>query len=655
MANWKFCQLNKQGSIFGTNIKESLNDSKHTGEALLAREALQNSCDALNSSKDKVKILIKEITLTGSHKASFMKNLKIETIAERKEIIRGLRSENCLHNSENEGELKLLFIEDFNTHGLYGSFKDEHYRYSNLYKLLIQPGDNEKATAESLSGGSYGLGKAALSSNSRLSSIAVYSNYNDKYIDEKIKKRNGYRYDQGINTAFMACGYHEKHELDNKSFTGVAIFGEENNTDVIPNPIYNEAADEIAEKLFFTKRKEEDIGSSILIIDTELDIFKLKKAIEDYWWPKILDQEVEIEMVKGTNDFLETIEPPRPKLRTSLIPFIRAYERINKIQATGGKGDLKEFESLKSDSGFKIEKPGKLGLEQIQDEDTDGFVADENEEVISSFKDQNGIDKSKLNKVALIRHPKMVIDYYSTSTQFNGVYAVGVFQANTKDTFLDQMLKLSEPQSHEKWEPKAKRLNYLEINGAPFTDGENFVNSIITKIKRGFYGYLTELKKITKEEKPVDFKKLSKLLGQYLKPLSTGNSGVEAETRPISIQYYKDPIANFINGKNVITTTIDLSISKNYEEDELLFILKPRLIVLGHNDKSTGDKVSINKISLDESIKNIDFEFDDVHKTAKVTLLKSSGKARIEIMSEPFDPLWSVRLEPIISVDNREV
>ena len=653
MSNWKFCQPNKQGSIFGTSIKESLNDSKHTGESLLAREAIQNSCDALNNSKNKVKILIREITLTGTHKASFMKTLKIEEIAKRKEIIRGLKSDNCLHYKEDEGELKLLFIEDFNTHGLYGSFKDEHYSYSNLYKLLIQPGDNEKATADNLSGGSYGLGKAALSANSRLSTIAVYSNYNDKYIDDEIKKRKGYFYEQGINSAFMACGYHEKHDLNNQSYTGVAIYGDESD-DLIPDPIYNENANGLAEKLFFTKRKESEIGSSILIIDTELDIFRLKKAIEDYWWPKILDQEVEIVMAKGKNDFIENIDPPRPKLRSSLIPFIRAYERINKIQATSGKGDVKDFNALKNTSGFQI-KPGKLGLEQIQDEDVDAFVSDENEEAIASFRDHNGIDKSKLNKIALIRHPKMVIDYYSTSTQFSGVYAIGVFQANPKDQFLDQMLKLSEPQSHEKWEPKAKRLTLLEQNGTPFIDGPDFISKIITSIKRGFYGYLTELKKVTKEEKPADFKKLSKLLGQYLKPLSTGENGPDAETRPISIQYYKDPTAKFIDGKNIITTTIDLSISKNYENDNLFFKLKPRLIVLGHNDKSTSERVCVRKISLDENIKNIDFEFDDNLKEARVLLLRSSGKARVEIQSEPYDPLWTVRLEPIIIVDDEEV
>ena len=348
MFKWNFNKIDRKGSILGTSVKESLNDSKHSGEALLAREALQNCCDAQNDPDSKIKIVIREITLTGEHKAKFINNLQIFTLKDRRQCIKELQAPNTLDENQDEGELKLLFIEDFNTHGLYGSLKGDHFSNSNLFKLLIQVGDNEKASQQDIqSGGSYGLGKAALSANSRLSTIAAYSNYNDKFLHDDVKSRRGYFYDEGVTRSFMACGYHEKHEFNNNIFTGVTIFGDSSNDDGDPDPLLNEDADKMADNLFFSKREENDIGTSILIIDTDLDIIKLKSAIEEYWWPKIYDHEVEIELYKGINNEVKMIDPPRPKLRESLKPFIRAYEIINKIQKTS-ESDIKHFQALKS-------------------------------------------------------------------------------------------------------------------------------------------------------------------------------------------------------------------------------------------------------------------------------------------------------------------
>jgi len=649
MASWNFLTPRKEGSIFGTSIKESLNDSRHTGEALLAREALQNSCDALNDPSGKVKIIIKEITLTGTHKLNFIKELQVSSIAERRNYINELKAPNSLDDQNDEGELKLLFIEDFNTHGLYGSFNDGHYSDSNLFKLLIQLGDNEKASQQAFqSGGSYGLGKAALSANSRLSTIAAYSNYNDKFLHEDIKKREGYYYEDGINRAFMACGYHEKHRYKDNLYTGVAIFGDTTNNAEVPDPLLNEDAEKIADNLFFTKRKENDVGTSILIIDTDLDIFKLRRAIEDYWWPKINDHEVEIELYKGRNNELSPIDPPRPKLRESLKPFIRAYEIINKIQKTS-ESDIKVFQALKSES-LTIEKPATLGLQQIQEDDIESFVNDESEEVIADFNDSGSLEKSKLRKVALMRHPKMIIDYLAIGSQVMNVYGVGVFVTNPKSKHMDTILKMSEPQSHEKWEPKAKRLKRLEFDGKLFPDGEKFVSSINTNISRNFRGYLSSLKKADTKEVDTEFKKLSRLLGQYLKPLSESGPGGESESRPISIQYYKDPTIDISNGKNVLSAIVDLSISKNYEDEELHFYLKPKLKILGHNDKNTQDSVDIDSISLDSNTTGIDFEYDENQKQAYLALLQSSGKARVHIKSNPYDALWTISFEPIITI-----
>ena len=224
MNKWNFYKFEKKPNSAGTSIKDALKTSKHKNESLLARESIQNSSDAKNKKDDMVKVVFRKTTLTGKTKANFLESMGIEEIRNRKEAIKELNpSNNTLHDSNDDGELNLLYIDDFNTHGLYGSLKGENYQFSNLFKLILQQSDPDKAYNLEDSQGSYGLGKAAYSSNSKISTIAVYSNFRDQFIDPRHKKKN-YFNDEGINTAFIGASYFSKHLFKGLTYTGISIW-----------------------------------------------------------------------------------------------------------------------------------------------------------------------------------------------------------------------------------------------------------------------------------------------------------------------------------------------------------------------------------------------------------------------------------------------
>ena len=52
-------------------------------------------------------------------------------------------------------------------------------------------------------------------------------------------------------------------------------------------PSTNEDAHRIAKRLGFMERKDDEYGTSIMLVGSHIDIDALRIAIEDYWWPRM--------------------------------------------------------------------------------------------------------------------------------------------------------------------------------------------------------------------------------------------------------------------------------------------------------------------------------------------------------------------------------
>ncbi|MDB3981797.1 hypothetical protein N9410_00890 [Methylophilaceae bacterium] len=655
--HWDFDKQSKRGSTYGHAISDALKISKHAshGENLLAREALQNSCDAQNNKNKKISIKIRKVKLTGTYKAKFIDDLQLNEIGKRKEAVAALTSGTIFDlNSDEEGELNLIFIEDFNTHGLYGSMDGDDFMKSCLFKLLIQQNDPDKNENDEGSGGSYGVGKAALSINSNIRTIAVYSNFNDKYIAEHHKNKTSYVRKDGVTKVFMASTYLTKHDIENNHYTGMGHFHQKSEKDSEEiNPFYNEMASDFAKKLFFSPRSEEDIGTSVMLIDSNINIDKCRKAIEDYWWPKLIDNELEIELSEGENEYISRVDPPRPKIRASLKPFITAYEKTQGIQ--NAEADVIDQAKFEKDN-ISINKPGKTAVVAISPEDSISFFEDESSlEDEDEDEDYSNKESTKINKIALIRKPKMVIDYLTaTSTNFGEIYAIGVYKSNEKEKWADTFLKYSENQAHEKWDDKEVRLNELKYeDGAAITCGAAFVKATVNHIKSALSRYLKNLSKKNKPKPNFKNTKLEKMLGNLFKPETKGpNNPIEPSSRPVSINYYNSPTTSVTSNELIqLHTIIDIAAAKHNKEEYIEIHLGPTVECIGSEGEKVGLPVKIMDIKLDPDCKDIDFA---THKDAKGNLyasltLNKKSKARVEIRSAPYDKLYEVEFNPNIT------
>ncbi|MDW8356225.1 MAG: hypothetical protein RMK57_17030, partial [Bryobacterales bacterium] len=293
-------------------------------EAELAREAIQNSCDAAREQERRVRIAFRIVTLESPQKSKFLRSLGLVDDDARRFLKVRLAPDNCL--SSGSRPLKLIFIEDYNTVGLRGAPHDPR---SHFHRLLLSVGDTAKVSTLS-SGGSYGYGKSALSLNSKIRTVVAYSAFEPDQT--------------GDSARLMACAYLDAHEFEGKQFTGRGWFGlVRHGAELIVDPLRNDDAHGMADELGFASRRDGRPGTSILIVDSGAsDPEKLLKGIEDWWWPRIVDEELEVEIEADGQKYC-----PRPKTREHLLPFIQCYlMAVGRAVPTGAHEKSDRFNRL---------------------------------------------------------------------------------------------------------------------------------------------------------------------------------------------------------------------------------------------------------------------------------------------------------------------
>jgi hypothetical protein len=407
-AQWTFEPVGPMGGATGNAFANVLQAAGIKPEDELAREAIQNSCDAARQGERRVRVVFRIVTLEGQRKEQFLEALSLRTgIGPRVGSV-SLAPDNCL--AQPERPLHLLFVEDYRTVGLNGSPND---RRSHFHRLLLSVGDSTKAFAPGGSGGSYGYGKSALSLNSRLRTIVAYTAFDSD--------------DTGATARLMGCAYLEAHEFKGQHWTGRGWFGvRQQGPQLVVDPLRDDAAHALAERLGFRGRRRGAHGTSILIVDSHVhDPQRLLRGIEEWWWPRLLDQELEVVVEHGGAEFF-----PQPKQRADLLPFIECYSlALGRAQAAGPHQKSDSFQRLR---GLAL---GAYGFQVLPDH------------LLQDFPEE------KLGRIALIRSPKMVVEYAEMGKA--APPTVGVFVAAPE---IDDILKLSEPPNHDRWDPESRRL-----------------------------------------------------------------------------------------------------------------------------------------------------------------------------------------------------
>lgn len=448
-AKWYFVRMDRNNRQRSTSRRHALEGSNLDTEARVVREAIQNSVDATLSGR-KTEVVFKNVTLDGANAAEFKGMLRLDS--DDSPIVRldklGLPMNNALETLDRSDDSPIMatIIEDWNTCGLGYDSKDDKDRFDELCLSFGQ----DRTDAAGGRGGSYGFGKEVYEQASDCNMFIVYSVFEPS---EQTQEKDAH-------ARLFGCATFDGHEFDNGSYQGRALFGAhvETGGQIECRPLVDEQAHEVAERLGFERRGPDDFGASIMILGSRIDMGKVKDAVELYWWPRMQSDELSVELVQNDNN----LPSPEPMDNADLLPYIECYEWIVRDASPEGE---KDFYTPQAISG---RKPGKMGMVGLK-KDPDRNSEDEDER-------ENDLE----NTVALVRiGPKMVVEYMDAGGRANANYAA----AFVSDPDADRDLHLSEPPSHDSWNPNSSRFDDFYPDPGEREAARRLVSETIKRIR----------------------------------------------------------------------------------------------------------------------------------------------------------------------------
>jgi len=582
------------GGAAGEAYANTLKSPGMHPEHVLAREAIQNSVDA-ELEGQKVRVCFRHKRLINSAKTAFIEAAGLSNLAARADALE-LPAPNCLPTLDKpKTPLSLLYIEDHNALGLPG---DPHDKNSNFHRLLLSLGDRSKNRNSKGSGGSYGFGKAVYSASSAIQTIFAYTRFaTGKGEEEK--------------TRVFGCGYYQGHEFKKKSFGGRAWFGVSGThaatgTKVV-DPFEGAAADKLAARLGFEPRHPGDLGTTILVVDSDVDLADIVLGVEDWWWPRLIDQKLDVEIHDATG----AMSVPRPKMNAQLRPFIEAFD------LAVGRAEPKSKSQKAHTLPRLLDMPlGVCGMVAVP--------LGENGAPI--------VQPERWNSVALIRSPLMVVAYKSFSDM--SPYVVGAFVAADE---VNLVLRKSEPPAHDRWDEDSGNLK--DADGA----GKASVRAVLARIKSGLKRFQGEVAPpLPPKQQRMTF--LERALGSYFRPDRVGPPPPPPSGDSlVHLEFTKQPYAEATpEGMLRLRAAFTVSLDAKAGDDPVELRLKINCPVLedaGHE----GDE-----LALDIKAKGVKVVPDPEEPAQFKFEISKGGKAHFTVESEPYDPAWTVRLRPEI-------
>jgi hypothetical protein len=590
-TEWVFENNPPMGGATGEAFTNTLASSGMAPASVLAREAIQNSVDARAEGEQKVRVEFVAKSIKGKEKAAFVAAAGLSQIGARSDKL-GFKEPNCIAGlADGKKGLNLLFVNDHNTTGLAGNPEDSDSKFS---RFLLSLGDGGKEHSEHGTGGSYGFGKSVYSSNSAILTIYAYS----RTVDGSGKPMS----------LLFGCGYYRKHKHDEGGYTGRAWFGRDVteshlHAHQIVAPLRDIEADVLAEKLGFEIRGDDDLGTSVLIVDAVVDTAGILQGIEDWWWPRLLSNLLDIRVVDASGG----ISFPRPRKREDLKPFLEAFETATGKSPADGKRTFQK--PFNKSEGLSI---GNLGF----------VVLDRDE------KDQAFVPEDRIDAVALIRSPLMVVAYHRQWTVGTPTMAGSFFAADD----IDDVLRAAEPPAHDRWDRDARRLQ----------DQSGGKREIVVKVLNGIRRSLKQCQGSASPPPPPRPKRLSVLertLANFLTPSKRGpQPNPEPSAAPIHLTYDQDPRAVASGSELKLNAAFSVKLKTDENTDNLKARVRVTCPVL--EDGATGDTIAVNLKS------DVPMTDDTERPGWKVFELSQSNGARFECESDPYDALWTVRFVP---------
>ena len=446
------------------NLMEGKNPS-HTGgfltaydqrefspEEVAARESGQNAMDAGKSVSGVTRLVFQKLKASGQDKKNFLDLIKANELLEPRIGVFGLEERNkwfakSVEHFLSSDQIHALLIRDYNTCGLGGRW-DRYQKGDHFAKLVCALNLDDKADGNPSSGGSFGLGKTTYAKSSNINTVIYHSVFVPTIDTDETQRR------------LMVAGVFPKHEFNGKNFGGFAYFGKENEKNPgIAEPLKDSEALQFWSKMseIFSvnlERSASETGTDILIIMDSLDLKKIKLAVEDYYFPALISNELSVSFIDENND----VDSPSVLAREDLDQFVKLYKRAK------GSELIKE-DTLRVDS-FNRRESLNIGRYAYQASEPDEASSKRN------------------NCVAIMRGTGMVVNYVKVGgDQYEP--AVGVFIA---DSDMQPYLQIAENAAHSEWSEHSHRLHQKFSE-----NGRSIVSHVNSVIKRRFIEFQKEL------------------------------------------------------------------------------------------------------------------------------------------------------------------
>lgn len=538
--NWENLRF---GRTAGKTLADGLDDGDLSRPEILAREITQNAIDATDIFRSEKfpdhspRLVFRFRELAGQEKSEVVEILGLNEVAAHATRIKNRQSEvlselEVLQDLDDLSvPLKVLIVEDYGARGLHG----------DKWAIALRGTGISDHDEDHFSGGTYGYGKGAFHIGSSLSLVAAFSRFQTEpgsEDTESVQHRFG---------AFLYQSPHNHPDTEER-LTGFAECGQTTQDRVakITEPFEGDIAVDIARRVGMSRDVEQGVnslGTSFMMIDPVIGPEELSRALEDSWWPALVDGDISIDVVASDGQQY----PPRPKLRDDLFPFIEAWGWLKGTSKPTG-----EFQRLR-----------KLQKRQIQGESRSmGQIAVwADPDFAFQFAED---DDSRATQVALIRQRKMVVRYHP---YFEGKapYIQGILLT---DADIEEFVSKIEPKLHNYW---WQGINKVKDHW-PETHKE-----VVKALAVANYNLIRDFRAALNpkvDQATVRLERLSKLLGNMFHFSSrTGVTGpAPAVFEPIAIGFPESSFTRKVsrNGSRVYGARLSLRLTEDFESDSAI-------------------------------------------------------------------------------------
>lgn len=572
--------------------------------ARVAREAIQNSVDATLPGQ-KTDVVASNLTLSPDHAAAFRQLLGFDAddspIARLSQL--GLASPNALTRLEAGEPVDVTIVEDRNTCGLGYDAHDQKDRFEELCLSLGQ----DRTNVSMGRGGSYGLGKAVYEEASDCNMFVVYS------IFEPSDDTGGHH------ARLFACATFDGHTWEGRKCTGRALFGvHEARESGQPEckPIVDDMAHEIAGRIGLGRDRDEH-GTSIMIVGSSIKLPQFRDAVERWWWPRLLSNKLTVDLWADH----KRVSARDPRSVAELDDHVRCYTMIEHGIPTDGP--LERRLRLRRLGGLR---PGTLALK--------GLESDQSIPIDDS-------DDSLDNAIALIRSgPLMVVEYLKISGG-GDKKCVGVFVGHDD---ADEALHLSEPPSHDKWNPNSQRLRDAYPDDAEKRDQyQALVRRIVYRVKKHGKKFLKDLNPAPEPPATGGTRRLEQILARVMATTALGprpSPSPPAAADPFKLGIQEGRETSGPESVATVRLEIELRDDATAEAVDALVAVMPSVVLDDNMRRDGSGRLALASMLVDGE----DVDLAGNRDGARV-LVHKNRKTVIEARSEPFSREYFARLD----------